>query len=148
MKRKVLFCNTLNKKKLEDDGTNAFGMLDVDFGTKTSGGWYEDHKADVGRFVAKENPSDMLLLADSFALVSDQDTPIWSFDPNGKDSPGFNHAPKDAYGNKCLITTIHRGNTTVAYADGRAESVPGANLASSALKVKKIYDDTFKEKDL
>ena len=163
--KKVLFCNTLNKKELSADGTNAFGMLDVDFGTKTAGGWYEDNKGTVGRFVAKDgdrdareksvayvlekmkNPSDMLLLADSFALVSDQDTPIWSFDPNGKASPGFNHAPKDAYGNKCLITTIHRGNTTVAYADGRAESIPGANLASSALKVKKIYDDTFKEKD-
>ena len=163
--KKVLFCNTLNKKELSADATNAFGMLDVDFGTKTAGGWYEDHKSDVGRFVAKDgdrettgksvayvlekmkSPSDLILLGDSFSLDNnDQDAAFWTFNPNGG-KPKFNNA--QAEGDKdTRITTIHRGNTTVAYADGRAESIAGASLKATTLKVTKIYDDNFKAKEL
>ena len=162
--RKVLFCNTLNKKELNDGATNAFGMLDVDFGNTTTG-WYETNKATVGRFVAKDgarattgksvayvlekmkSPSDMILLADSFFVDnSDQDDAFWTFNPDGG-KPKFNHADSEG-ANDTRITTIHRGNTTVAYADGRAESIAGASLKATSLKVSKIYDDNFKAKDL
>ena len=163
--RKVLFCNTLNKKELNDGATNAFGMVDVDFGTKTAGGWYEDHKSDVGRFVAKDgdrdatgksvayvlekmkSPSDLILLGDSFLVDNnDQDAAFWTFNPNGG-KPKFNHAQSEG-ANDTRIATVHRGNTTVAYADGRAESIAGASLKATSLKVSKIYDDNFKPKDL
>ncbi|MBQ7694767.1 MAG: type II secretion system protein [Lentisphaeria bacterium] len=175
--KKVLFCNTLNKKELTkidpvtgkgpdaDAATNAFGMVDVDFGTKTAGGWYEDHKSDVGRFVAKDgdrdatgksvayvlekmkSPSDLILLGDSFLVDNnDQDAAFWTFNPNGG-KPKFNHAQSEG-ANDTRIATVHRGNTTVAYADGRAESIAGASLKATSLKVTKIYDDNFKAKDL
>ena len=145
--------------------TNAFGMVDVDFGN-TSTGWYETNKATVGRFVAKDgdsrtatgksvayvlekmkSPSDLILLGDSFSLDNnDQDAAFWTFNPNGG-KPKFNNA-QDEGANDTRITTIHRGNTTVAYADGRAESIAGASLKATSLKVSKIYDDNFKGKDL
>ena len=160
--RKVMFCNTINKKELNADGTNAVGMIDVDFGTE--GEWYDDNKKSVGRFVAKDgdrttknrsvayvlekmkNPSDMILLGDSFSLVSDQDTPFWTFSPNGGKSK-FNHAT-DASENEARIASVHVGSTTVAYADGRAEALTPAQLNTSSLKLTKYYDDNFDAKDL
>ena len=163
--RKVMFCNTLNKKELSADGTNAFGMVDVDFGTETTG-WYDKNKATVGRFVAKngatrtaagsvayvlermKSPSDMILLADSFYLDgSDQPAAYWTFLPDGG-APKFNGATTIAGAPDARATTIHRGNTTVAYADGRAESVAGASLKATSLKVTKIRDDNLDPKEL
>ena len=171
--RKVLFCNTLNKKELKVDtdadktlgATNAFGMVDVDFGNTTSG-WYETNKGTVGRFVAKDgdsrtatgksvayvlekmkSPSDMILLGDSFLVdSSDQDDAFWTFNPDGG-KPKFNNARSEG-ANDTRIATVHRGNTTVAYADGRAESIAGSSLKATSLKVSKIYDDNFKGKEL
>ena len=176
--KKTLFCNTLNKKELdgidkEGKGTeaanaafNAFGMVDVDFGTTSAGGWYQDNREKVGRFVAKDassrsaagsvayvlermkSPSDMILLADSFYLDgSDQPAAYWTFLPNA-DTPKFNNATTVSGAPEARVTTIHRGNTTVAYADGRAESVSGASLKDSALKVTKIRDDNLEKKEL
>ena len=161
--KKVMFCNTINKKDLNDDGTNAVGMIDVDFGTPTDG-WYDKNKKSVGRFVAKDgerattklsvayvlekmkNPSDMILLGDSFSLVSDQDTPFWTFSPDGG-GPKFNHADTPS-GNDTRIASVHVGSTTVAYADGRAEALTPAQLKTSSLKLTKYYDDNFDPKDL
>ena len=162
--KKVLFCNTLNKKELKSDGTNAVGMIDVDFGTATSG-WYDVNKSTVGRFVAKDatsrtangsvayvlekikNPSDMILLADSFTVdSSDQESAVWTFNPNGG-APKYNHATT-AGTDEARIATVHAGGTTVAYADGRAESLTAAQLGTSAIKVTKYDDDNFAQKDL
>ena len=162
--KKVLFCNTLNKKELSPGGLNAFGMVDVDFGTKAAGGWYQDHRDKVGRFVAKDgdrdatgksvayvlekmkSPSEMILLGDSFYVDNnDQGEALWTFNPNGGE-PNFNHAQSKPTGTKdTRITTIHRGNTTVAYADGRAESIAGASLKATSLDVTKIFNDNFDE---
>ena len=174
--KKTLFCNALNKKELdgidkegkgEGDTAafNAFGMVDVDFGTETTG-WYDKNKATVGRFVAKngatrtaagsvayvlermKSPSDMILLADSFYLDgSDQPAAYWTFLPDGG-APKFNGATTIAGAPDARATTIHRGNTTVAYADGRAESVAGASLKATSLKVTKIRDDNLDPKEL
>jgi hypothetical protein len=137
-------------------------MIDVDFGT--TNGWYDDNKKSVGRFVAKDgertatgksvayvlekmkNPSDMILLGDSFSLVSDQDTPFWTFNPNGG-NPNCNHATAPA-ANEARIASVHVGSTTVAYADGRAEALTPAQLKTSSLKLTKYYDDNFDPKDL
>lgn len=161
--KKVMFCNTINKKELNSDGTNAVGMVDVDFGT-TSGGWYETNKQKVGRFVAKDggrtdnksvayvlekmkSPSGMILLADSFSVDnSDQEAPFWTFNPNGG-TPKFNHAAS-AGSNDTRVAAVHVGSTTVAYADGRAEALTSGQLATSDLKVTKYYDDNFAAKDL
>ena len=171
--RKVLFCNMLNKKELNGSATNAFGMVDVDFGT--SDGWYDTHKSDkpadkikgVGRFVAKDgdtrpgdgsvayvlermkSPSEMILLADSFYLDgSDQPAAYWTFLPDGG-KPKFNNAATVAnVPDNVRVTTIHRGNTTVAYADGRAESVSGPSLKDSTLKVTQTFNDNLEQQAL
>ena len=161
--KKVMFCNTINKKELSADGTNAVGMIDVDFGT-SSGGWYENNKAQVGRFVAKDgdrtanksvayvlekmkNPSEMVLLADSFIVDNnDREAAFWTFNPNGGKSK-FNHATGEGTSD-ARIATVHVGSTTVAYADGRAEALTPGRLGSSTLKLTKYYDDNFAAKDL
>ena len=158
-----MFCNTLNKKELAEDGTNAVGMIDVDFGT-TSGSWYENNKSKVGRFVAKDgdrsdanksvayvleklkSPSDMVLLADSFAVKSDQERGFWTFNPNGG-APKYNGAIS-AGSDETRIGAVHVGSTTVAYADGRAEAQTPSQLGTSPLKLTKYFDDNFAEKDL
>ena len=162
--KKVLICNTLNKKELAADGTNAIGMIDVDFGS-SSGSWYEANKSKVGRFVAKDgdrdatnksvayvleklkSPSDMALLADSFAVnSSDQERGFWTFNPNGGKSK-FNHATSEGE-DEARIGAVHVGSTTIAYADGRAEALTPAQLGTSALKLTKYYNDNFDKKDL
>ena len=161
--KKVMFCNTINKKELSADGTNAVGMIDVDFGT-TSGSWYENNKSKVGRFVAKDgdrtakksvayvlekmkNPSEMVLLADSFSVdSSDHESAFWTFSPDGG-KPKFNHAANEG-SNETRIATVHVGSTTVAYADGRAEAQTPGSLSTSTLKLTKYYDDNFAEKSL
>ena len=156
--KKVLFCNTLNKKKLSDDGTNAFGMVDVDFGEPS--GWYKTNRTQVGRFVAKDgssvayvlekmkSPSDMILLADSFSVdqQSDQESPYWTFNPNGG-KPNQNGAAT-ATADDARIATVHSGSSVVAYADGRAEAMTPGQLSGSSLKLTKYYDANFDAKDL
>ena len=174
--KKAMVCNTLNKKELDPNGTNAFGMLDVGFGE--SGSWYNDNRAAVGRFVAKalegnegaettgrtvayvlekmKKPSDMILLADAFTVPSsEQEQGYWSFTPRDED-PNYNSAVAsngDSIkvsgqnpGSRTLIGVVHAGVTTVAYADGRAESLSDKQLETSSLKVTKYYNDNFEKR--
>ena len=157
--KKVLFCNTLNKKELSADGTNAFGMVDVDFGATS--GWYKTNRTAVGRFVAKDDttgstayvlekmksPSDMILLADSFTVdSSDQEAPYWTFNPNGG-KPNQNGAAT-ATADDARIATVHSGSSVVAYADGRAEAMTPGQLSGSSLKLTKYYDANFDGKEI
>jgi prepilin-type N-terminal cleavage/methylation domain-containing protein len=168
--KKVLVCNTANQKDLNGDGTNATGMIDVDFGTNSNDGWYENKKAAVGRFVAKDgardadnvsvayvlekmkNPSDMLLLADSFLIDNnDQDTPFWTFTPLAN-QPKANGSTAIGHTNGTMIATPHVGSTVVAYADGRAGALTEAELSTSVLKVNGkdlyVFDSNMKQKKL
>ena len=150
--KKSLICNTSNNKELigtgedvakndeNDESTNAFGMIDVDFeGGDT--GWYKVKRKNVGRFVAKndksiayvlekmKSPSEMILLADSFKLDGDVETPYWTFSP-------WKAAPQmvdDAKSTNSRIAIPHVGSSVVAYADGRAEALTANQLATSSV---------------
>ena len=167
--KKVMVCNTATQKDLAATGENATGMIDVDFGTKDDG-WYDLKKKDVGRFVAKDGsrtaddvsvayvlekmktPSDMILLADTFTLDNnDQESPYWTFSPLMK-QPKANGNTAIGSAEGSMIAIPHAGSTVIAYADGRAVSVTGSQLASSVLKVsgKDIYtfDENMREKKI
>ena len=153
--RKTMFCNTINKKDLETDGTNAFGMIDVAFGKD---GWYKNNRKDVGRFVAQDSvsksvayvlekmkaPSNMILLADAFALDGDIESAYWSFNPDADGN--FNNTEYD--GKTARVATVHSGSSVVAYADGRAEALTANQMKGSALKLSKYYNDNFDPTDL
>ena len=160
--KKVLFCNTVNKKELKSDGTNAVGMVDVQFGDDD--GWYKTNRKEAGRFVAQDadskavayvlekvkKPSEMILLGDAFELNGDVESSFWTFVTSSdfnSGKPKYNGA-KSGASNKSYLATVHVGNTTVAYADGRAEALTGAQLGTSALKVKNYFDENFDEKSL
>ena len=157
--RKVMVCNTANKKDLDNTGENAVGIMDVEFGAAS--GWYKDNRKEVGRFVSQtsdksatayvlekmKNPSGMMLLADSFAVNNGQKVPFWTFSPTGG-TPNFNGMEGMNNSGDSRLAAVHVGGTTVAYADGRAESVSPAQLAGSAIKLKKYYDDNLGAKDL
>ena len=168
--KKVLVCNTATKKDLDETtGSNATGMIDVDFGTENNG-WYDLKKKTVGRFVAKDGsrtedkasvayvlekmkaPSDMILLADTFTLDNnDQESPYWTFSPLMK-QPKANGSTAIGSEKGSMIAIPHAGSTVIAYADGRAVSVTGSQLVSSVLKVseKDIYtfDENMEEKKI
>ncbi len=155
--RKTMFCNTINKKELETDGTNAFGMIDVAFGE--DGKWYKNNRKDVGRFVAQDSasksvayvlekmkaPSNMILLADAFALDGDIESAYWSFNP---DADGNFNKTEYANGKTARVATVHSGSSVVAYADGRAEALTANQMKGSALKLSKYYNDNFDATDL
>ena len=154
--KKTMFCNTINKKELAADGTNAFGMIDVAFGNDTS--WYKTNRSTVGRFVAQDSasksvayvlekmkaPSNMILLADAFALDGDIESAYWSFNPDA--DAKFNNT-EFADGKTARLATVHSGASVVAYADGRAEALKADQLHGSALKLSKYYDDNFDPKE-
>ena len=162
--KKVLVCNTANQKDLNGDGTNATGMIDVDFGDSDKNtGWYENKKASVGRFVAKDgarnadnvsvayvlekmkNPSDMILLADAFTLVSDQESPFWTFSPLRK-RPRANGSTEIGSTEGSMIAVPHVGSSVVAYADGRAGALTADQLKTSSLGVTNYFDENFTHK--
>ena len=160
--QKVLFCNTVNKKELLADGTNAVGMIDVQFGDDA--GWYKANRKDVGRFVAQDaesksvayvlekikKPSEMILLGDAFKLNGDVESSFWTFvtsDGFNGGKPQYNGA-QNAASEESYLGTVHVGSTTVGYADGRAEALTAAQLGTSALKVKTYFDENFDKKTL
>jgi hypothetical protein len=76
-----------------------------------------------------------------------QEVPFWTFSPNGG-IPKFNGMEGLNNSGDSRLAAVHVGGTTVAYADGRAESVSPAQLGGSAIKLKKYYDDNLDPKDL
>ena len=100
-----------------------------------------------------KSPSEMILLADAFTVpTSEQEQGYWSFTPEDI-APSFNSAVASSEdsmkvndqtpGTRTLIGVVHAGSTTVAYADGRAESLTGKQLETSVLNVSKFYDESF-----
>ncbi len=78
-------------------------------------------------------PSHLVLFADSFKKNEKEEGSYWKFTPAGDDS---------------TVTTIHSDMTTLAYADGRAESLTIGDLKSSPMKFKEALDSNFEEHDL
>lgn len=160
--KKILVCSSLKQKAPAADGTNAVGMVDIDF--STTDGWYDANKATVGRFVVADaartassksvayaiekmkKPSEMVLLADSVSVDGSEKSAFWTFNPNGG-KPKFNGAASEGSAD-ARIATVHVGSTTVAYADGRAEAQTPKQLGESVLKLTKYYDDNFAPQDL
>ena len=132
-------------------------MIDVAFGEDSK--WYKNNRSEVGRFVAQDSvsksvayvlekmkaPSNMILLADAFALDGDIESAYWSFNP---DANGNFNKTEYENGKTARVATVHSGSSVVAYADGRAEALNANQLHGSALKLTKYYNDNFDEKDL
>ena len=146
---------TVSPTKINSDVTNTVGILNATNGWKDgtahypgSGSqknierygkfWTGDTINDAGSTVPGEtlyiparmkSASSLLLFADSYQVTTAGESPFWTFDP-------FATSPT------VKIAMVHGGDTTAAFADGRAVAIDAGSL-KDATGIEEVYNEDF-----
>lgn len=155
-----IFMCSVAKQSLNDDCTNATGMLnaigkdDLSGTASATGGWLNTQAATgekeyfrkrFGRFavIGKDTKtivydtekmkaaSSLLLFADTFKRSNQETDSYWNFTPNAASNSNY------------YIALIHGGQTVAAFADSHVEGMEAGKLKDCGTEVTKFIDSDF-----